>query len=109
MLIEEHPARARLHESRDDVEHRRLAASRRPDHRHELAVADVVGDIVDDTKMREVDGNAIECDAGNWIPGDAGMTLDHAIRSCQATSRLDAVRRRRSITSAMSPMQMMPT
>ena len=99
----------RLLEAGQHAHHRGLAAAGRTDHGDEVAVIDVVGDVLDDVeralRRTERQRHVIELRALRGLCAAA-----HAIaRSCHTSRRALILRRIRSMISAMQPMQMMPT
>jgi len=57
-----------LDDPREHLQHRRLAAARRPDEHHELAVADLEVDVVDGQRAVLVAlGQSLDADRGQWI------------------------------------------
>src|ERR1700688_661430 len=106
--VEQHLARGRLLEAGQHAHHRGLAAAGWADHGDEIAVIDVVADILDDAEIAlgriEDERDVVEPRALRAHDRSHAATL-----SCH-TSSLALIRRRIvSMINAMQPMQMMPT
>ena len=106
--VEQHRSGRRLLKACQHAHHCGLAASGGTDDSNEVAVIDVVIDILDDVEPAfrrvEAERNVFELRA---LGADA---VGHATaRSCHARRRALIRRRIKSMMSAMQPMQMMPT
>jgi len=85
-IAEQHATGRRPFEARDDAQQRRLAAPRRPEHRHELALPDREGDVVERDTGPETVGDVLDGD-GRRLRAHSGTT------SATSSSPLAALRR----------------